>query len=77
MAYNVTKETLEVREDKKLDREKTALESIKGDKAQQLNKVLEAKENIAKDAPNLQKFLDTQIPDIYKNLPEPSPDKTF
>ncbi|WP_341795100.1 hypothetical protein [Rickettsia endosymbiont of Rhinocyllus conicus] len=77
VAYNVTKETLEVREDKKLDREKTALESIKGAKAQQLNKVLEAKENIAKDAPNLQKFLDTKIPDIYKNPPEPSPDKTF
>ncbi|KJV91937.1 hypothetical protein [Rickettsia bellii] len=77
MAYNVTKETLEVREDKKLDREKTALESIKGAKAQQLDKVLEAKENIAKDAPNLQKFLDTKIPDIYKNPPEPSPDKTF
>lgn len=77
VAYNVTKETLEVREDKKLDREKAALESIKGAKAQQLNKVLEAKENIAKDAPNLQKFLDTKIPDIYKNPPEPSPDKTF
>lgn len=75
VAYNVTKETLEVREDKKLDKEKTALESIKGAKAQQLDKVLEAKENIAKDAPNLQKFLDTKIPDIYKNPPEPSPDK--
>lgn len=75
VAYNVTKEMLEVREDKKLDKDKTALESIKGAKAQQLDKVLETKENISKDAPNLQKFLDIKIPDIYKNPPEPSPDK--
>lgn len=77
VAYNVTKETLEVRDDKKLDREKANLENIKVSKQQQLVKVVEAKENIAKDSPELQKFLDTKIPDIYKNPPEGSPEKPF
>ncbi|MGX6960878.1 MAG: hypothetical protein ACIPMY_06765 [Rickettsia endosymbiont of Pentastiridius leporinus] len=77
VAYNVTKETIEVRDDKKLDREKTNLENIKINKEKQLYNVLSAKENIAKDSPDLQKFLDTKIPDIYKNPPEGSPEKPF
>ncbi|HJD55943.1 MAG TPA: hypothetical protein LFW21_04840 [Rickettsia endosymbiont of Pyrocoelia pectoralis] len=77
VAYNVTKETLEVRDDKKLDREKASLENIKVSKQTQLSKIVEAKENIAKNSPELQKFLNTKIPDIYKNPPSPSPDKPF
>lgn len=77
IGFNVVKETLEVREGRHLNVEKKILENIKENKERQLYRVLSAKENIAKNSPDLQKFLDNKIPDIYKNPPEPSPEKPF
>lgn len=71
IAYNVGKETLEVREDKHLDREKKTLENIKANYVKQAELVVATQIDKGKDSPALKNFLDTKLPKIYQETLEP------
>jgi len=71
VAYNVGKETLEVRADKRLNRQKEILENIKASYVEQANLVVSTQINKAKDSPALKNFLDTKLPKIYQEKAEP------
>ncbi|MFY9590181.1 hypothetical protein OTR29_05475 [Rickettsia endosymbiont of Halotydeus destructor] len=71
VAYNVGKETLEVRADKRLDRKKETLENIKANYVKQVNLVVSTQKDKAKGSPALKNFLDTKLPKIYQEKAEP------
>ncbi len=71
VAYNVGKETLEVRADKHLDRKKETLENIKANYVKQVDLVVSTQKDKAKDSPALKNFLDTKLPKIYQEKAEP------
>ena len=70
VAYNIGKETLEVKEDKRLDRKKKTLENIKANYVKQAELVVTTRIDKAKDSPELKNFLDTQLPKIYQEKVE-------
>ncbi|WP_232049153.1 hypothetical protein [Rickettsia asiatica] len=71
ITYNVGKETLEVRADKHLDREKKTLENIKDNYLKQVDLIINTQKDKAKDSPTLKNFLDTKLPKIYQETLEP------
>ncbi|ABV75139.1 hypothetical protein A1C_04335 [Rickettsia akari str. Hartford] len=64
VAYDVVKETLEVREDKYLDKEKKTLENIKANYVKQAELVVAIQIDKGKDSPALKNFLGTKLPKI-------------
>ncbi|MCC8467424.1 MAG: hypothetical protein LN589_01585, partial [Rickettsia endosymbiont of Eriopis connexa] len=64
VAYNVGQETLEVREDKHLDREKKLY-------VKQAELVVATQIDKGKDSSALKNFLDTKLPKIYQETLEP------
>lgn len=77
-AYNVGKETLEVKDEKLRNAEKKSLENIKESKQTQ-RKLLEnkAQEITGKSSPDLEKFLFHKGSEMYRKPSEEPPEKPF